>query len=150
MTLSDALQDAQQVTVEVTNPEQPFGAVQVFTGGLGTGGESPTGGAVSSVFGRTGDILPVCSDYATCYAPIGTAIPAGGLLNQILGKTGASDYETGWITNPSVTLPLLLGKSRIMSDGSLLLFNTTTGKYHEITLTGPDGAVYPVYGPGVA
>lgn len=172
MTLSDALRDIASVTVEVINPEHPFGAVQVFPEGGGSGG----GGAVNSVFGRTGDIIASCSDYASCYASVGTGIPAGGLPGQVLSKNSSAQFDAGWggasipaggtmgqvlskassapfdiaWEDASTTgLPILTGKSRLMADGSFLLFNATTNKYHEITLTGPDGAVYPIYGPGV-
>lgn len=87
-TLSDMLSDPSQITVEVLNPEAPFGGVLVQQGT-----ERPlqveinTGSPVQSVFGRVGNIVAKCSDYASCYAPLAAneaigEVP-GGVVNGV-------------------------------------------------------------------
>ena len=64
--------DLSVISVDILLPPSPFGGVQI----LGVT-EMPiqvtflAGGAVQSVFGRTGAVVAQCSDYATCYAPLG-------------------------------------------------------------------------------
>lgn len=108
--LDDFFTDPSQVVVEVTNPESPFGGVQVFgAADVPLQIELNTGSPVSSVFGRVGDILPVCSDYDGCYAPIGAGIPPGGLLGQTLAKLSDASLDVGW-TNA--------GAGNVISDGT--------------------------------
>lgn len=85
------------VAVEVFFPESPFGGVQVFGATENpTLIELNTGSPVYSVFGRVGAIVPVCSDYALCYASLSAAVPAGGLTGQTLAKASNADYDLVW------------------------------------------------------
>jgi hypothetical protein len=63
-----ALEDG-QVTVEVFMPETPFGGVQIErVAEVPVLVELNTGSPVRSVFGRVGDIMADCADYARCYS----------------------------------------------------------------------------------
>lgn len=79
------LEDIQQlpdstISVEVTNPDYPFGGVQVIGSADSTiQVEFNTGNPVGSVFGRVGNITAQCGDYAACYAPIGEGGDGGDL-----------------------------------------------------------------------
>src|SRR4029077_892184 len=74
MTLDDPTLDPSTVVVEVTNPETDFGGVQVIRAT-----DDPilvsfdSGNPVMSVFGRIGNVLPLCTDYDECYAPLNGA-----------------------------------------------------------------------------
>jgi hypothetical protein len=60
------------VTVEIFNPETPFGGVQVEgAGDSSTSIEINTGSPVLSVFGRIGHIQPLFTDYDQFYMPLG-------------------------------------------------------------------------------
>lgn len=88
------------VTVRVFNPDAPFGGVRVT---LPDGGVKmvvfDSGSPVRSVFGRIGDILPLCTDYDECYAPLGTiGLPEGGLTGQVLTKIGDASFDADWAT----------------------------------------------------
>lgn len=60
---------------------------------------------------------------------VGEGVPAGGAEGQVLVKTGAGDYATGWRDVPGIVYPSLL----LSPDGSF----------------GPEGAVSPTVGSGV-
>jgi hypothetical protein len=98
-TLADTPVDLSSIKVEVLNPETPFGGVQVF----GAADQVPvqieinTGSPVLSVFGRIGNILPLCGDYDQCYASRSAGVPAGGAVNQVLAKQSANDYDLRWV-----------------------------------------------------
>lgn len=97
MTLDDAISEPSGITVEVVNPETPFGGVQVF--GVTERPiqiEFSTGSPVLSVFGRIGDVVPLCSDYDQCYAPIEAGVPPGGSEGQVLKKVGDATFDTFW------------------------------------------------------
>lgn len=86
-----------QVVVQIFEPSTPFGGVQVNLD------QQPTvqialdsGSPVQSVFGRVGDIQPQCSDYASCYAPLGGGLPGGGLTGQTLTKLSDTSLDVGW------------------------------------------------------
>lgn len=102
MTMDDIIdQGVTGVIVQVTNPESPFGGVQVFgAADAPIQIEFDSGSPVRSVFGRIGDILPVCSDYASCYAPLGVGLPGGGLLGQVLSKLSNASLDAGWVNLP--------------------------------------------------
>jgi hypothetical protein len=104
-------QDISLVTVEVTFPETPFGGVQVF----GSSDQPPvqieinTGSPVLSVFGRIGNIVPLCTDYDQCYAPLHGDTPVVGAVSSVFGRTGdilalQGDYDAFYepdLGNPS-------------------------------------------------
>lgn len=83
--------------VEIFFPEQPFGGVQIF--GIR---DEPTqieinrGSPVRSVFGRNGNVVAQCSDYALCYAPLAAGVPSGGLSGQTLTKLSDTSFDLGW------------------------------------------------------
>jgi hypothetical protein len=56
------------------------------------------GGAVTSVFGRSGAVTAQSGDYGTFYAPLASGVPPGGTTGQVLSKTSAADMATGWVT----------------------------------------------------
>lgn len=85
------------ITVEIFNPETPFGGVQIEDADQQQLQVAiNTGSPVYSVFGRIGAIVANCSDYALCYAPLGTQLPPGGATGQTLTKLGPNDYDVGW------------------------------------------------------
>jgi len=126
MTLDEAIGEL-PLTVEITNPETPFGGVQVYgleipvqivfqppggTGGGGGGGDIPTTDLVTSVFTRVGDVVALDGDYR---------------LDQI---------------DPPVANFTLAGKLRIKADGSFQLWNPDQGKWHSLEVHGTAGAEY--------
>jgi len=122
----------QPAWVEITNPEQPFGGVVITApwdqsatvielaagGGGGASTESPVAGAVSSVFGRFGDVLSEHGDYT---------------LDEIA---------------PPVANFTLTGKMRIKADGSLQLWNPDQSKWHTLSIGGTAGGEYILIGAG--
>jgi hypothetical protein len=142
MTLEEAVESsafsvttAEAVSVEVTNPEHPFGGVilrmpseapvivtlQSPAGAGGGGGAAPTPpvtGAVDSVFGRKGDVVAVDGDYT---------------LDKI---------------DPPVAAWILPGKVRVKADGSLQLWNPDQTKWHSISVGGAAGGEYLLIGAG--
>lgn len=105
-----------QVTVEVFNPETPFGGVQIEKVA-----ERPVlvelndGSPVQSVFGRIGNVVAQCADYASCYAPVGSGF------------------------NPPITFP---GHWRVKADGTFQLWNPDQSKWHTILIGGLAGAEF--------
>lgn len=112
------MSDLSRIIVQVTNPETPFGGVQVLNGGNGDGGGGPLGpegpdipldeegiaalSPVTSVFGRIGEILALVSDYNEFYALLEAAVPPGGTADQVLAKINNNDYALQWVS-PSST-----------------------------------------------
>jgi len=90
----------QPAKVDVFFPEQPFGGVLIQ---YPTGLEMisfATGSPVTSVFGRIGNVVAECSDYAACYAPIGAGLPPGGTTGQVLTKESNADQDANWENVP--------------------------------------------------
>lgn len=93
--------DFSAVSVEVFNPETPFGGVQIFGATeQPTQIEINTGSPVLSVFGRIGHVQPLFPDYDQFYAPLAAAVPRGGTDGQVLTKDSNADYDLVW-GNPS-------------------------------------------------
>jgi hypothetical protein len=105
--LSDLIGDPASITVEITNPEYPFGGVLIQQG---TDEEVQvqinTGSPVSSVFGRIGAVSAQCSDYAGCYATNAEGVPPGGLNGQVLAKHSDTSFDTEWISGGGISLPI--------------------------------------------
>lgn len=80
-----------------TGPQGPIGN----TGA--TGSQGPQGPA-----GTTGATGPQGPTGATgSQGPPGQGVPTGGTTNQVLAKTSATDYATGWVNQSGgITLPL--------------------------------------------
>lgn len=57
------------------------------------------------------------------------------LLTAILATGGSSGASTGGAASS------VAGKYRFKADGTFQLYNTTTSKYHTLSLSGADGAV---------
>jgi hypothetical protein len=57
------------------------------------------------VFGRVGDVVAQCSDYASCYQPLGSGLPPGGSPGQALFKLGDAPFEAIWADVPAGTSP---------------------------------------------
>lgn len=138
MSLSDP------VAVEVTNPETPFGGVQVIGplstdalandiavevfnpvtpfGGVQIEGvadrpaqiEINTGSPVYSVFGRVGAIAPLCTDYDQCYAGAEAGVPSGGSTNQVLAKQTNTNYDLHWVNQSGALVSSVFGRTGII------------------------------------
>ena len=97
-----ALEDG-QVTVEIFFPEAPFGGVQIDKiAEVPVLVELNTGSPVRSVFGRIGDIVANCNDYANCYSA------GGGAVASVFGRTGAvvaatNDYNFNQLAGVAAT-----------------------------------------------
>lgn len=88
-----------QVVVQIFEPSTPFGGVQVKEDNQSVIQVAlDSGSPIQTVFGRIGDIQPLCSDYALCYAPLAAGIPAGGAVGEVLSKLGPNDYDAAWTT----------------------------------------------------
>jgi hypothetical protein len=84
-------------TIHVPGPVGPTGpqGVPGPTGPIGaTGPQGPTG-AASTIPGPQGP--------TGATGPPGVGIPTGGTVNQVIAKTGTTDYATGW-ANPGATI----------------------------------------------
>lgn len=100
------LADADAISVQVVNPETPFGGVTVEIPGMPiTQIELVSNPAtVDSVFGRQGDVIAQQSDYSAFYAPLGGELPLGGTLNQVLTKNSSTAFDATW-QDPSSGTP---------------------------------------------
>lgn len=78
------------------------------------------GGAVSSVFGRTGAIVAMAADYGAYYAPIG----AGGAVSSVFGRSGAVTAQSGDYTVTQVTGAAPLISPDFTATGSIPLAPT--------------------------
>jgi len=94
---------SQPAELEVFDPQQAFGGVQVFFPDQSVSLiEINTGSPVQSVFGRIGAVTAQEGDYTLFYAPLGTGLPPGGIPGQVVQKTGPNDYDAGW-RNPATS-----------------------------------------------
>ena len=81
------------------DPTQFLNGTGVFSVPAGGGG-----GAVASVFGRTGIVVAQVSDYSAFYAPIGSV----GAVSSVFGRTGAvvattNDYSEAQLSFTNIT-----------------------------------------------
>ena len=110
----------QNVQVNITNPEQPFGGVLIMTPGSAPPPEAPdpTLSPVQSVFGRDGDVVGLHGDYT---------------LDKIAEPVA------------NFTLP---GSVRIKADNSFQIWNPDQNKWHTLLVRGAADAMYITIGPG--
>lgn len=98
-------------TVEIVNPDYPFEGVLVeMPPETPLQVELNSGSPVTSVFGRIGSIMPMCEDYAFCYAPIQAGVPKGGSTGLVLAKASDADYDLRWQPSATFSSNLVVGE----------------------------------------